>query len=202
MIRQLRWPSVPIPDKIYIRMKYVQTLDITQTGGGASPNTYLFRGNSVFDPNQSGIGGQAQRYDQMSAMFRKYKVRWSRIVVRFINNSASEFADVGVVPLRNQSALASHWEYAEQPYARVSLLGTRNGGHEVKWLKNFVTTKKLCGNTLTDEEFSGSAGNPTTVWSWHIWSQNTDRLVNTNIAIEVTVTYGTEWYDRKEAALS
>lgn len=51
-----------IPDRYMMKMKYSRTVELTAVGG--ITGTYVFRGNSIYDPDFTSTGGQPLGRDQ------------------------------------------------------------------------------------------------------------------------------------------
>jgi len=64
----------------YVKMKYSTTISLDAATG--SVNSYIFRANSIFDPDYSGTGHQPSLHDLYQGLYNHYEVLNSRIVVR------------------------------------------------------------------------------------------------------------------------
>ncbi len=65
----------------YVKLRYCDFIDINP--GAATPTNFIFRANSLFDPNFSGTGHQPMNFDQWAAMYDHYTVISSKITVRY-----------------------------------------------------------------------------------------------------------------------
>lgn len=68
------------PNVAYVKMKYSTTINLDAATG--SVNSWMFRANSIFDPDYSGTGHQPSLHDTYATLYRHYEVLSSRIVVR------------------------------------------------------------------------------------------------------------------------
>ena len=75
----------PIPDKSLVKLRYCQRCAINPAAGVT--NSYLFRANSLFDPDLTGTGHQPLGFDEWAKFYRRYCVLGSKITVQAINVS-------------------------------------------------------------------------------------------------------------------
>jgi len=68
------------PDRQFVKLKYSETVNVHETVIG--PYEYVFRLNSIFDPDTSVGGHQPYGYDQYMSKYQKQRVLGSRITVR------------------------------------------------------------------------------------------------------------------------
>jgi len=95
-----------IADRTKVIMKYAQDTEVSVDGTvGAN---YLFRCNSIFDPDQSGIGHQPMGHDQYAQFYNNYTVIGAKITARFIANengddvnNQNHITNVGVTTISN-----------------------------------------------------------------------------------------------------
>jgi len=92
----LRMPGVSnqqriygFPDSITTQLRYFEEFNLTSTTGGIS--SYLWRANSIYDPNYSGTGHQPLYRDEFALIYDHYTVIASKIIVRWMNASTSPF---------------------------------------------------------------------------------------------------------------
>jgi len=69
----------PFPSGIKVDLKYSQNCPFTCGASGVNGSSQVFRLNSLFDPDLTGVGHQPFGYDQLTPVYRKYKV-WSATV--------------------------------------------------------------------------------------------------------------------------
>lgn len=72
-------------DKI-VRMRYCDNITMTTTTAGFT-NSYLFRPNSIYDPNATGGGHQPTNRDLWMTYYNEYCVIGSRITIRPIRDT-------------------------------------------------------------------------------------------------------------------
>lgn len=68
-----------LKNKTVAALRYVE--NITIDPGAASITNHVMRANSVFDPDQSGVGHQPLMYDEYSLLYEQYRVLSAKIKV-------------------------------------------------------------------------------------------------------------------------
>lgn len=81
-----------IPSFMDVKLCYQDTISLNTAVG--SFQTYAFGANDCYDPNNTGIGHQPLHYDQYSALYQKWMVVSSNIVVRPITSTASSSYEI------------------------------------------------------------------------------------------------------------
>ncbi len=84
--------AVPLPTRFRTRLRYSETATFTTGAVGIVGTANLWRLNSLFDPNQTGVGHQPYGFDSFAALYAKYLVRGARWVLTAMTPGAS--ADV------------------------------------------------------------------------------------------------------------
>lgn len=72
------------PLRKYVTLRYAQQINLTPSVGGAN---HLFRLNSLYDPDYTGVGHQPLGYDQWTTIYDKYAVRRARIKITEVTDS-------------------------------------------------------------------------------------------------------------------
>lgn len=89
--RRRRLTSMSVPSGMstqkVAKLRYVATTNITSTAGIL--NSQVFRANSIFDPDFTGIGTQPMGHDQWEVLFNRYKVLGARISLNIIPSTAN-----------------------------------------------------------------------------------------------------------------
>lgn len=77
---------LPFAPRMQVRLPYVETLTIAAPGSGVA-GTYVFRLNSLYDPNLTQTGHQPMQYDQLTGIYRSYIVRGCKVDLEFSDPS-------------------------------------------------------------------------------------------------------------------
>jgi len=175
-----------MPDVLKMKFTYSETVTLTCTLG--AQNNYNLRGNSPFDPNQSGAGAQPPGFDQMAPFYQHYSCYYSAVEVDFITTATNP---VYLVIAPNVGAAASNLTYdtafSLSRAKRAIMPNLQNGG---KWkMRNACSTKNANGNSVDDKDNHGAfTGNPGQQWYWIICCQPSDQTTQT-LAISFAITY-------------
>jgi len=76
-----------VADSQIVKLKYGDRF--TLDAGAATPALYVFRANSIYDPNYTGTGHQPLSHDEWSVFYNHYIVIGAKIKVTFMARSAS-----------------------------------------------------------------------------------------------------------------
>lgn len=175
--------SSPVPARQETKLTYSYGLyaGTAQTAfptfGTAASYELQFRGNSVFDPDKSGVGHQPMGFDQWSAFYDHYYVKSVEATVYFESVASGKGpSQVLLTPSRsNTSPYAGSvgqdliWErYYSAPHGHHMRVGTHalltssgvsNGGP--KTIKGKWYTKEMLPNYDPDEASAAVTANPT-----------------------------------------
>lgn len=192
--------SIGFPDSEVAKIRYSDQITVT----GTTYAQYTFRGNSVFDPDESGIGHQPMYFDQYAAVYSKYKVTASSCKVTVANYNATAAVVAVLVPSSEIVTITSYAIAMEQPYAKRTELipiSTRQGVKST--VKSTMTTQRMLGLTkaqLADDDYSASTGSsPISLWYWNIAFLD-DNAVGVHILVDLE--YSVVFYDRRAPSLS
>lgn len=186
----------PLPSRFITKMKYAEAVTVQASGIAG----YKWNLNSLFDPNRSGIGHQPYGYDQLSALYNRYRVISCRYVVSCISDSVNiAFA---VLPANESlSLIGTVSEARENPRAKY-LVQTPTSGGTLKVLKGNVYLPALVGATKTaymaDDRYQAIVGNsPTELAILNAYAQglNDDPSFNAQPTFNILLEYTVEWFD-------
>lgn len=189
------WPTA-FPYKRLCKFRYAEsgyTL-VTNLANGYQ-DSHLFRGNSIFDPDYTGVGLQPYDYDELTPMYNNYKVFASKIClyVRKIEGSSTHVLKLFLIPYVGVGLpYHDNSDLAEAPFSKQKLLdyGADGSKHTIK-LKGYMTTRKMYSSQgIGDSGFTAApTTNPTKLWNWHFYVDNNDRLTECMIQFDVRIKY-------------
>lgn len=187
------------PDVMRARLKYTEQRNLS--GSGLSNfNSYVFRGNSIFDPNFSGGGHQPLGHDEWSNFYRRYRVIGAKITVMASSDTAVNMT-IGVSALNSSSGPAQGESYQESDYTRTAHMGG-DAGNNIAKVELYVPTHKIRGGPPNlvryEEDYAALFGvNPAKQFFFHIWDLSTDGSTTWDVNHTVTIEYYVEMYDRE-----
>lgn len=195
-----------VPDRLYVKLRYREQLSWTQAAGNLGDNVY--RGNSLFDPDLTGTGGQPLGFDQWSAFYGSYTVLGSSIDVSSqMNSGPPQQAKVILVPTNLSTAFgAGEQERAEEsPYAKSQDIVMGAAGVGQGRIKSYMSTAKMEGVVrpavqIADSFSALTTANPTAPWFWHVCNYTTGG--QQSLIQQVVITYYCVFEGRMQLALS
>lgn len=191
------WSATVASDRTYVTLKYNHFFRLTS---GTTTGNNIYSGNSIFDPDVTGVGHQPLGRDQWATLYQYYRVVASKIQVTFVCQNATNPMYCCVVPTTEPTVIdgGNPETYAEYPYGKHSVISIR-GGDDKYEVKSYMTTNKMLGVAKFYSGFDeaapmGTNPNAAARWYWHVLCAGVagtpDVIVNT------TVTYYVELLKR------
>jgi hypothetical protein len=181
----------PFPTRILTKLLYADEIDRTLIG--SFTNIYTFNANSIFDPDQTGVGHQPLAYDQFTPDYNRYRVLKVHYDITFGNTSTVGQATRCVVAFVNGSTVPSFPAIFEIRNGTNGTVGT--GGDPLRLKGSFDLTKINADpqKYRIDDRYSAVVtGNPTEVMYIHCAMYSTS---GSPIRLGVRLTYDVEFYD-------
>jgi len=191
-----------IPDRMMLKLKYAQSVQLVDAVGGVD-QFYAFRGNSIWDPDRTGVGTQPLGRDQWVNFYNYYTVHGSKINVQILNQKSASTESTVIVSLSPQitdpaiGGITTN-ELPTYPYCKWVLLSGSASGNLPKYISSYMSTRKIFGekDQLDDDYKSLQGTNPTNQWYWRIQSNNVDATNIFSVIMLVTITYYVEFQER------
>lgn len=185
----------------YRKFVYNDTGFTTTLTSIAATTWHLFRGNSLYDPDYTGVGVQPYGYDQICpAFYTEYCVRAAKISVypsvKTIT-SASGCITCLLVPYHEGTlSNLSLSDLRRMPHARSMTFGSNNlANHDCSKVSAYASTKSVMGrNTANDHDACAvSNNNPTSQWYWYVFMDSSQWVPASDIDVrfDVKITYYT-----------
>lgn len=198
-----RVSSALLPTAFYTKLRYTERIILSPTLGA---HTYrLFRGNSPFDPDFSGVGISALGFSTLAAQYYKYRVFGSNCQIRTVLNSSTPGPgayELALVPVNNGFASTPTPEQmAMNPRGKFKLIGN-SGGSQLGYLKSYCATSAIQGMKKIAVKILDEAGalvttNPADTWFWAIGVQPSDHTSDQSIIVYIDITYFVKFEDRR-----
>ncbi len=192
MVGRLRSPA---PPRMYLPFRYSTVLTFTTA---ALRQDFVFRGNSLFDPDFTGVGNQPQFYDiwcgaSNSSLYARYRVLGSAIKLEINNLQSADPQLIALVPSRNNAGFAAtSIALSEIPRVRTVTLTPLFGSKSDYVLKHYQDSKHALQvqSAASDQDMQAAYNaNPANQWYWHIICQNIAGNLTQKITMNVTLTY-------------
>ena len=136
-----RSPTLGLPIRKFVKMRYVQNI-VLDVGVAGIIAKYVFRANSLFDPNLTGTGHQPMTFDQMSLFYNHYVVSGAKISVKAYStqDAATVPALVGIMVNDDTTTPSNFTEVLEQRKGRYSIV---NPSQKAVSVYNTYSAKKF-----------------------------------------------------------
>lgn len=174
------------------RLKYIDN------GFSATPSSALyqvdqvFRGNSVYDPDYTGVGVQPYGYDEICALgYAAYCVRASKITVNFMCNATTKKLRVFLVPTLSTSlAYTDPSDLSAYRNVRQISVDSQNLNRRNR-ISHYCTSKWMFAANPPNQGISLVNNNPGTAWYWHVIFDTSDTAEEVEILYDVKIVYYT-----------
>lgn len=213
VIPRIRNPDYGYPDKLVTKLRYVDNIGLG--GAGATIGANVYRMNSLFDPDFSGVGHQPMYYDQFcgpvgTAPYSRYRVLSSKMTVRYTplslsNPGVAAYGPfiVGLAPTATNGLYGtSASALCEASNSIWTYVGDKLGGNNVKTLTCTYKPQRDLGVDVGDDTIAAQYNaNPTNVFYAIPWKIDTNANGG-NMSILVDIEYTVEFYTRNEVTQS
>lgn len=190
-----------IPDEKHVKLQYTTFVNLS----GTPTARHLFRGNSINDPDQSGVGDQPVGHDQWANFYEKYMVKSSKIQVQILNNNTQAGPGnvlINLIPI-DTNVSRSYDELSSSQYNKNRFICPVSSGSNGVYMSHYIGTKKIMGDSVLDDLYEAEFNNnPSEQWYWLIQADTFDQLSSVNLALKVTVTYYVKLFQRVELLAS
>lgn len=189
-----------MPQSLRTRFNYTQKVNFTAV---TTPQTYAFRGNGGFDPDQTGTGSQPIGWDNMNTFYTYNEVYASKLHCT-ITNRQPVVLEYVLTPTTNASESVLFETGGTLPKARRGHIGASTHETSDKSFSNYATTKDILGI----ESGSGAdvratfTATPGQQWYWVVYINSVDSATALSFTITFTITYYAILTGRKTVALS
>lgn len=181
-----------LPQKLVNNMEYQDQVFMTAV---STPFNYVWRGNSCFDPNQTGTGNSCLGFANMTAIYTQYENPYSSIRVEFINNAAVPVW-VAVVPVNTATTVNLNTEIGMPGAKRVYCTSNKDTQQVV--VRNYATTKQIL-NLIpgSGETKANVTANANSQWYWSVNVYSCDTVSPISGVLNIYIKYKTIWSGRK-----
>lgn len=196
----------PFPQRYLTKLRYVSEA-LSHTTGNTQDR--VFRGNSLFDPDLTGVGHQPRGFDQLAGLYNVYRVLGSRCTIRAVPRDATAGSQnlwYAAVPSLDGASLSAvpYYDIREMPYSKSKFRTLYNGPVT---LKKYMSTAQIEGRKKSviraDNDFSAPVtGNPDHQWYWHVVMGTMDNLSLLNVTYYIEIDYYVAFENRKQLSVS
>lgn len=201
----------PFPLHKFYKLRYTGLYQLTIGATGTFGTMQSMRLNSLFDPDLTGSGHQPYGYDQIAAVYNRYKVYGAKVVSRTFAPSNQVIAVGAIVttPSDSSDTIASLDIQTVQEKNNCALWYLTNTGNQRVTKTQYFKMHQVMGITKAqfttdlDNTTAAIGGNPGDACyiSFAACSPNAGESSKT-VFIEIDITYSVMLYDRKTLAQS
>lgn len=191
-----------VPAKKRTVLKYSDIYQLTDTIVGFQ--SFVFRANSVFDPEQPIGGHQPMGFDQYATFYNNYRVHASTIKISVSQNQSTVPCIVGITPSRSATSYLTTAQL-ELPGTVTSMIAQDTAGPNVKSLTLTMDIEKFDGNFGTkfdDEHEAAVTANPVSEKFFIIWVKSAVAALTVDSSFLVEIFYDVEFFNRKDLPTS
>ncbi len=195
-------PVITIGDRARTTLRYVTNgqIDLSALNYGEK----VFRANSLFDPDFSGVGSQPLGFDQWAAFYGRYRVLRMRYKCTFAAPSSRLEAACTCLPNLNSATDSVFGDAIAEPYAKVKVYSPNGGFMPI--LSGEVDIRKILGVSVAqfgEENFSASiSSNPASVVWFHVRCETLSGGLSNVYYFLLELEFDCEFYARNELDLS
>lgn len=189
----------------HVRMphKYSEIFGLTYTGGTSTLGVYQFYMNYNEHPNYTGTGHQPMGFDQMSALYNRYRVVGMSYTVTLTNISGTYVAEYMLFYRPNMTITTDPIAVREGTGVLArGVLGVTTSGSDTRFHKGYVSVARARGvpprNVYTESDYQTILGSaPAFLPSFNIGVINQDAASTVTLRVHVDFKFHTIWSDRK-----
>jgi len=184
-------------DQCFVKLKYSQ--DIHVNDGVSTSKYYTFRGNSLYDPDLSGIGHQPLYFDQYALIYSKYRVLGAKITLRAING-LSAVAQYLILEAGTEQNISNNiTRLLEQSRSAIAKI-VPAASQQPTFIKKYCSTRKACGLTkaqMADQDYGAdTTASPNQLWYYNLIVASINGSSAADLYIMVSIVYYVQFFDR------
>lgn len=191
------------PNYLWRRLRYCGSARIVNTLSNmidpSVGSAWVFRANSLFDPDQSGAGGQPLGFDQHMLFYYHYWCPKSVIRIRLENTDNMQGKTV-TLRLNRQAAINHNLCTEIEHGCKKVMVGNYGSGDANKTISLSYNQGRFYGKRNRDNIFRGSdASNPTEEAFYIVGVVDTDTASTTTgpVQLYVEIDYYVQFYERR-----
>ncbi len=190
-----------MPDSFETILEYSDVIKISSASAGSAG--YVFRGNSLYDPDYTSTGHQPRYFDQNMAIYTRYHVISAQVKLHILGESSFFFVMVPTTdPLTFTTGVN---EFAELPRSRAVAVG---GSYVMpsKSLTALYATQGVLGLSsvqVQDLSYSGDvSSNPANLWYINLAIYGPVGSTSVAAHVHIQISYKCVFFDRAAVSAS
>ena len=189
-----------LPKVMSMWFDYCEQYDFTTASGliGAQ----VFKANSLYDPDHTGVGHQPMYLDQISAIYQRYRVTDFEIKVTFVNTSTTVPVRVCIYEDNDSTPPTDIDSDVERRRTKQRILDIAGSGKSQTTYKRKINISKVTGSPITQSDLQALvSADPSLKYYIGLMVQavGTDTI---GVSAYVHLSYKTEMYMKESTASS
>lgn len=187
--------SQPLAQRLRTTLCYVEKI----TNSTVAAIDYQFRLNSLFDPNLTGTGHQPKGFDQLAALYNRYRVYKCDYRITFAQTSNAIPIYCGVAPTNTLTGFTDMTDHAETAYSQY-IIAVNSNPLPTGYFTGSVDLAQLNGKTRIAYEADDTtqalvSTNPAEQLNLHVFTQTLDNSTALSMQFIAQLWYHVEFSD-------
>lgn len=202
--------SVGFTPTARLKLRYADTDFDMSTAAALFRTDQVFSGNSLFDPDVTGVGIQPYLHDEVAQLWQRYRVRAAKISCYFSCSTPS--ATTLVTRAFIWAGVSASDLTDTDPGSNMQVKNKVQGVFNKEQLESnprkgklslYMSTNRAFPNKPEDADLTGLfGGNPTSRWYFHVVTDSSDCGTASTVKMDVKIRYYCELSQRVDPAQS
>lgn len=182
----------PMPIKSNKSFRYVSDVVTLNPGVGGTAADHVFRANSLFDPDYTGVGHQPLGFDELISFYNHATVIGVKLTAYFRNTDSTYPQFVAVQPKASATSVTNIQEVMEQGNCQFSYLSPAGVSGDRTTITYPLSIGKFFGRRgmLTENDFRcSSTANPTEQVYLHVMAADNSGTDTASVEVTVVLDY-------------
>lgn len=183
-------PARPLGQKFFFKCRYYDDIVLDPTTGGV-PATHIFRLNSLYDPDYTGIGHQPLGFDQIMPLYNHYTVLGAKVTLIWSNHDPS-YNKMCIAQIKDNTTLSTiSGEMIENAMCKYAVIAPKQAGPSINKMVFTISMSKFFGRPILGEhDFTADiVTNPVEKVYLHLTSNPFDAVDATDTHVSVLIEY-------------
>lgn len=194
---------IGIPDTYRCKLRYTQNVGVTTA---TAIGNQIFRLNSLQDPDLTGGGHQPTFYDQLTALYKTYRVDSAKITINAVPKpDNTDAVRSTIVANSTTAAFGNINDPAQQKRSKeLQLVPGSRPGIMSMYVKNHAVLGVPLQKYKSEDDYSAPTGTgfPALQSLLHITQINASSVISQTVFYTVKIEYYCTFYDRKSQGVS
>ncbi len=201
----------PFPNTMVCKMSYRLQNVTHNCGANGIPAVHYCRGNSLFDPGGDYSVSKPFYFNQLAAIYGRYRVIGAKITVYPTTLSPQGDARKILLQVHSHAIRGDNMNFVDvsdimnMPRSKTMAWNRDSlGGKRTPSLSLYSNTNTVLANfnPQDDKLSSVPTGNPDNMWYFNIWMSNMEAAAATPCKVSIKIVYDVQWSRRTDIDIS